>query len=66
MANTNHASPRVALDLRRTLLVVNLLAKPTEVVIPGKWRDVLGDREVSGGAMLSSGGVLILTDASRP
>ena len=47
-------------DGRRTLLVVNLLAKPTEVTIAGSWRDGLGGNDVSGPISLPAGGVLVL------
>ena len=51
-------------DGRRTLLVVNLLAKPTEVTIAGSWRDTLGGNDVSGVTSLPTGGVLVLVDSS--
>ena len=50
-------------DGRRTLLVVNLLAKAAEVRVPGSWRDALGAGGVSGRATLAPGDVLVLVAA---
>ena len=47
-------------DGRRTLLVVNLLAKPVSIDIPGNWHDVLGEGPVSGATPLPTGSVLVL------
>ncbi len=52
-------------DGRRTLLVVNTLAKPTEVLIPGNWHDALGGGDVSGSTSLLVGGVYALTQKEQ-
>ena len=47
-------------DGRETLLVVNVLGETAEIIIPGRWRDVLSDAAVSGKTALPSGGVHVL------
>ena len=47
-------------DGRQTLLAVNLLKKPVDVTLPGKWRDVLSGRSMQGLCKLAVGEALVL------